>query len=166
MHFDIPDDINEALLGLNWMIGRWVGNGNGEWPGIGEFEYGQQIEFSTNSGPYLHYICQTWTLNDEGQPDEPLTMETGFWLPHDNATVDVLISHPEGWIETWYGHVQGAKIELTTDVVASIPNSQLQVTGGQRLYGNVEGDLMWTWDRATKDVALQPYMWARLTKQS
>jgi hypothetical protein len=165
MHFDIPEGINEALLGLNWLIGTWSGNGHGEWPDTGEFEYGQQVDFSTNGGPYLHYICQTWILDEDGQPAAPLTTETGYWLPHDDATVDVLVAHPEGWIETWYGRVQGAKIELTTDVVAAIPSAAQQVTGGQRLYGNVDDDLMWTWDLATNDIPLQPYMWARLSKQ-
>ncbi|REB80659.1 FABP family protein, partial [Cutibacterium acnes] len=28
----------------------------------------------------------------------------------------------------------------------------------------VEGDLLWTFDRATVDAPLQPYMWARLKR--
>ena len=66
--------------------------------------------------------------------------------------------------EVWAGTVQGAKIELTTDVVARTTTSELNYTGGRRLYGNVEGDLLWTLDRATTEVDLQPYMWARLTR--
>ena len=69
-----------------------------------------------------------------------------------------------GWAEVWAGTVQGAKIELTTDVVARTTTSELNYTGGRRLYGNVEGDLLWTLDRATTEVDLQPYMWARLTR--
>jgi hypothetical protein len=56
---------------------RWQGNGHGSWPGMGDFEFGQQIDFATNRGPYLHYLSQTWTLDADGQPDEPLTMEGG-----------------------------------------------------------------------------------------
>ena len=66
--------------------------------------------------------------------------------------------------ETWGRASSGAKIELVTDVVARTTTAELQYTGGSRLYGNVEGDLMWTLDRATDDVPLQPYQWARLRR--
>ena len=45
-------------------------------------------------------------------------------------------------------------------------SSAVEYTGGHRLYGNVESDLLWTFDRATTDVALQPYLWARLQRVS
>ena len=81
MAFEVDPDLNQALMPLAWMIGRWQGNGHGSWPGMGDFEFGQQIDFATNRGPYLHYLSQTWTLDADGQPDEPLTMEGGFWRP-------------------------------------------------------------------------------------
>ena len=62
------------------------------------------------------------------------------------------------------GALLGAKIELTTDLVARTDTAELPYTGGHRLYGNVDGDLMWAFDRATTDVRLQPYMWARLQR--
>jgi hypothetical protein len=164
MHFDIPENLNPALLGINWMIGTWQGNGHGNWPDVGDFQFGQQIEFATNGDKYLHYMSQMWTLDDEGQPDKSLTMESGFWRLHDDATIELLLAHPEGFVEVWTGNVQGAKIELTTDVVARTVTADLEYTGGSRLYGNVNGDLMWTWDRATSDIELQPYMWAQLKK--
>lgn len=164
MAFEIDSDLNSALMPLAWLIGSWQGNGHGSWPGVGDFEFGQQIDFATNRGDYLHYLSQTWTLDPEGQPDEPLTMESGFWRPAGSGELDVVLTNPEGWAEIWAGRVQGAKIELTTDVVARTTSSELAYTGGHRLYGNVEGDLLWTFDRATADVELQPYMWARLAR--
>jgi hypothetical protein len=165
MHFEIRDDVNEQLLGLAWLLGTWVGNGHGTWPDTGDFEYGQQIEFTQNGGPYIYYFSQTWFLDAEGQPEKPLLTETGYWLPHDDATVDAVLAHPEGIAELWSGKVQGAKIELTTDVVVRVPDSTLAYTGGQRLYGNVDGDLLWTWDRGTEEIPLQPFMWAKLQRQ-
>ncbi len=164
MAFELDPDLNQALLPLAWIIGTWQGNGHGSWPGIGDFEFGQQIDFATNGGPYLHYLSQTWTLDAAGQPDSSLTMESGFWRPGEGGDLEVVLSDPEGWAEVWAGTVQGAKIELTTDVVARTTTSALTYTGGHRLYGNVEGDLLWTFDRATSDVELQPYMWARLAR--
>lgn len=164
MAFEIDTDLNPALLPLAWLIGRWQGNGHGNWPGLGDFEFGQQIDFATNGGPYLHYLSQIWTLGDDGQPAAPLTMETGFWRPAGDGELELVLANPQGWAEVWVGTSQGAKIELTTDLVARTTTAELAYTGGHRLYGNVEGDLMWAFDRATTDVALQPYLWAQLQR--
>ncbi len=164
MAFEIPSDLNPALAPLAWMIGRWVGRGRCTWPGQAEFEFGQQIDFSTNGGPWLHYLSQTYTLDDQGQPKEPLGMEDGFWRPQADGAVDVVMCHPEGWSEVWAGTITGARIELVTDVVARTNNADLPYTAGHRLYGNVESDLMYTFDRATTDEELQPYLWARLAR--
>ena len=164
MHFEIRDDVNEALLGTAWLLGSWAGNGHGNWPDVGDFEFGQQIDFSTNGGPFLHYVSQCWTLDENGQPKAPLTMEDGFWRPGADADVEMVVAHPEGIVEVWAGAIQGTKIEATTDLVARTKTGEPAVTGGQRLYGNVEGDLLYAWDRAADGVPMQPYMWARLQK--
>ena len=104
-------------------------------------------------------------MNPDGPPAAPLRMETGFWRPNvDTRKVDVLMAAPEGWAEVWTGNIDGAKIELVTDAVARTEEALVPYTGGQRLYGQVEGDLLWTFDRATVDAPLQPYMWARLKR--
>lgn len=166
MAFEITPDLNPKLMPLAWMIGRWQGSGHGTWPGQGEFDFGQQIEFASNGEPYLHYISQTYVADRKGNPVSPLGMETGFWRPQDDGTLEVVMCHPDGWSEVWTGKVDGAKIELVTDVVARTKNAAMEYTGGERLYGNVESDLLWTFDRAIKDTPLQPYMWARLQRRT
>lgn len=163
MAFEIPQDLPSNLMGLAWMIGRWVGNGNGQWPGQDDFTYGQQIDF-TPTGDALHYVSQLYEVDEEGTPTRPISMETGFWRPSLDGTVDAVLSAPEGWAEVWTGKIEGAKIELVTDAVMRTQNATLDYTGGQRLYGQVEGDLLWTFDRATTDQELQPYLWARLQR--
>jgi len=162
--FEIPADLNPTLLGLAWLIGRWRGNGRGSWPGTGEFEFGQQIDFAANGEPYLHYLAQFYTLDADGQPDRPLGMETGFWRPAADGSLEVVLSNPQGWAEVWTGKLAEGRIDLTTDVVARTVTAELPYTGGSRLYGNVEGDLMWAFDRASTEVAMQPYMWGRLQR--
>ena len=39
-----------------------------------------------------------------------------------------------------------------------------EYTAGQRLYGNVEGDLLWTFDKAAEGHPLQSHQWARLRR--
>lgn len=162
MAFEIPSDLNPVLMGVAWLIGRWEGTGNGHWPGTGEFTYGCQIDFSENGGDYLHYLMQLYEVDDEGRAVKPLGMETGFWRPQADGAIEVSLAHPDGYAELWEGTITGAKIELRTDAVVRPVSAPIPYTGGHRLYGNVESDLLWTFDRATTEVELQPYLWARL----
>ncbi len=164
MAFTIPSDLNPKLMPLAWLIGTWVGNGHGSWPGRGDFEYGIQVDFADNGSDYLHYICQTYLVDENSRPLEPLWMETGFWRPSEDKKIEVVLADPQGRAEVWVGDIDGAKIALTTDLVARTETADPAVTGGQRLYGQVEADLWWAYDRASEDVKLQPYMWAKLKR--
>lgn len=164
MAFEIRSDLSPNLVGVAWLIGRWQGTGHGQWPDTGAFTYGCQIDFVENGGAFLHYLMQTYELGEDGTAMKPLSMETGFWRPQPDGTVEVSLAHPDGYAELWEGRITGGKIELRTDAVVRPISAPLEYTGGHRLYGNVESDLMWTFDRATTDVELQPYLWARLQK--
>lgn len=164
MAFEIPSDLDPALMGVAWMIGTWRGNGHGTWPDRGRFEYGQQIDFTNTGGAFLTYVSQLYTVDEQGQPEQPLMIETGFWRPQLDGTVEVVLSNPEGWAEVWAGKLEGAKIELVTDAVMRTQSSSIAYTGGQRLYGQVDGDLLWTQDRATTTEPLQSHLWARLQR--
>ena len=164
MAFQIPADLDPSLVALAWLIGHWARTGNGTWTGRGDFSYGCRIDFADNGGPYLHYLCQMFELDEDGSPLRPLSMETGFWRPQPDASLEVVMAHPDGYAEVWFGSITGAKIELTTDAVARTLNAADSYTGGHRLYGQVDGDLLFTVDRATEDHQLQNYLWARLRR--
>lgn len=161
--FQIPTDMHPDLVALAWLVGRWEGRGHGNWPGVGEFEFAQQIEFTENGGSYLHYISQTFETNDEGVAVKARSMETGFWRPRRDGKVEVVMCHPEGYSEVWFGSLSGPRIDLTTDAVARTETA-FGYTGGTRLYGQVESDLMYAFDRASTEHELQPYMWGRLKR--
>jgi hypothetical protein len=161
--FEISDDLHPVLLGLAWMIGRWEGAGKGTYPGQPDFDFGQQIDFAHNGQNYLHYLSQTFELDAKGMAVKPLTMETGFWRPQSDGTIEMVMCHPGGYAEVWYGKITGARVELSTDAVVRTSTAE-EYTAGQRLYGNVEGDLMWTFDRAALGQPLQSYLWGRLQR--
>ena len=73
----------------------------------------------------------------------------------------MLLAHPTGFVEIYLGEVDGAKIELRTDVVARTETAK-EYTAGHRLYGLVEGELMWAYDMAAVGQPLQPHLSAQL----
>ncbi|MDR0488013.1 MAG: FABP family protein [Propionibacteriaceae bacterium] len=162
MAFEIDSRINPELMGVAWMLGHWEGTGHS--PKIGDGQFAVTVEFTENGGNYLHYIMQAFEVDEEGRPTRSLGMETGFWRPKTDGEIEVVIVHPEGIAEIYIGTIDGAKIELQTDVVARTVTADIPATGGHRLYGNVESDLMFTYDRGTTEEDLQPYLWARLKR--
>ena len=74
-----------------------------------------------------------------------------------------MLAHPTGFAEIWYGEIDGAKIELRTDVVARTVTAK-EVTAGHRLYGLVNGELLWAYDMAAEGQPLQPHLWATLVR--
>ena len=63
----------------------WEGRGHGDYPTIEKFEFGQQIDFSHNGKPYLHYVSQTYVVGEDGTKERPLAVETGFWRPRPDS---------------------------------------------------------------------------------
>ena len=162
---ETSDGLHSSLRGLAWMIGRWEGSGKATYPGSEDYDFGQQIDFAHNGQDYLHYLSQTFELGADGTPLRSLTMETGFWRPQADGSLEVVMCHPAGYAEVWYGQITGLKIELATDAVVRTASAE-EYAAGQRLYGHVEGDLLWTFDKAAQGQPLQSHMWARLRRVS
>ena len=164
MPFELPSDLNPALAGLAWLRGRWEGTGFVQWPGAPKAQFRQQVDFADNGGDYLHYLSQSFEVDADGHPVRALAMETGFWLPHADGTLDIVMCSPEGYSEIWYGTLQPGRVDVTTDAVVRSPDAKVAYTSGRRLYGTVDGKLMYSFDRSTTDHPLQPYLWATLVR--
>jgi hypothetical protein len=161
---EIPSDLNPALIGLAWLRGHWEGTGYREWPGEEKISYAIQIDFAENGDDYLHYLAQSFEVDDDGRAVKPISMETGFWRPLPDGTVDVMMCSPDGYAEIWFGKLSPGRIDLTTDAVARTKEAKVAYNSGRRLYGLVEGKLMFAFDRSTEDQPLQSYVWATLQR--
>ena len=168
-------EVPEALRPLSWLIGRWVGVGTGQYPTIEDFRFGQEVSFSTDGRPFLSYSSRSWLLDDDGNRVRPLATESGFWRPRPENQIEVTLAHPTGYSEVWYGHLEvtgienavitGARAELRTEVVARTVSAKVYEQG-HRLYGLVEGRLLWTFDMAAVGEPLVNHLAATLTLAS
>ncbi|MGB2839161.1 MAG: FABP family protein [Actinomycetes bacterium] len=161
--FEIPDDLAPECVPLAWLLGSWAGLGFGGYPTIDDFRFAQEVTFEHNGKPFLSYRSFSWLLDDDGQRVRPLATETGFWRPRPDGRLEVLLAHPTGFSEIWEGTLDGPRIEIRTDVVARTESAK-EYTSGHRLYGLVDGDLMWAFDMAAMGEPLQPHLSAQLAR--
>ncbi len=160
---DATYDLHPDLVPLAFLLGTWRGLGVGGYPTIESFAFEQEIVFSHVGKPYLTYTSRSWLIDGEGEHMRPGASEAGFWRPQPDGKLEVMLSHPTGFSEIWVGEVAFSKIELQTDVVARTTSAK-EVTAGHRLYGLVDGELMWAYDMAAVGQPLGPHLSARLQK--
>ena len=161
---EVPEGLDPALTALGWLVGQWEGTGNGTDHEGNDFAFEQRIQFWPGGGPYMYYLAQAYLLDEDGKPGEMFDMETGFWHPKPDASLSVTTTNSNGWTEVLVGKIQVTRIDLRTDAVMRTESATVDHTAGQRLYGKVEGDLMYALDRATTSHELRPHMWARLKR--
>jgi hypothetical protein len=165
---ELSTDLPAPLVPLAWLVGSWAGAGVVGYPTVPEAQFGQEVELSHDGRPFLSYSSRTWLLDGDGEKVRPLATESGFWRPGGPAAsggveVEVLLAHPTGIVEIYLGIVDGPRADLATDVVARTATAK-EYTAAKRLYGLVEGDLLWAMDMAAVGQPLQAHSSARLKR--
>jgi hypothetical protein len=98
--------------------------------------------------------------------------ESGFWriaperpdgLAENQFPVEVLMADPAGHLALYVGAVGNGRIDLVSDLIART-STAAEVAAGKRLYGLVNGELMWAWDLAAFGHPMQTYASARLSR--
>ncbi|TIC88375.1 FABP family protein [Nocardioides sp. GY 10113] len=163
MAFELPDNLHPNCGPIAWLLGTWRGNGHGDYPTIDKFQYGQELIFTHDGRPFFHYFARSWIVDENGEKVRDAALETGFMRAVGDGKLELVLTHSSGITEIWYGHADAGKIELHTAGVGFTETAK-EVAGGQRMYGNVEGDLLYAYDMAAVGQELQPHLWARLKR--
>jgi len=130
-----------------------------------EKRFEQEVSFTSDGRPFLHYRSQTWLVDDDGNRVAPAFTETGYWRPGaGERDVEVVLVNPTGIAEVYDGEVVFRKVEIRTIGVGRTPTAK-EVTGLHRLYGLVEdGDLAYAVDMKAVGNDLQPHFSAKLKR--
>ena len=164
MPFELPQNLHPDCGPVAWMLGTWGGHGKGDYPSVEAFDYGQELVFQQDGRPFFHYFSRSWVIDEAGEKVREAAQETGFLRCRPGGEVELLLTHNTGFVEIWYGQAADGRLELSTDLVART-HSAKEVNGGHRLYGNVEGRLLYAYDMAATGHELQPHLWAQLERQ-
>lgn len=179
MAFSIPDDLAPEVYPLAWLVGSWRGEGIISYPSIPEAKFVQDVTFDHDGGPYLRFTSTLRLPAHEGGADsEPIaetiwSTETGYWriaperpegLSEDRTPLEVMLADPSGRMSLYLGAVGNGRVDLVSDLIART-STGADVAASNRMYGLVEGSLMWVWELAAFGNPLQSYASAQLFRQ-
>lgn len=165
MVFELDPTLNPALAPLAWLVGRWEGAGVVGYPTIESANFGQELTIEHDGRPFLSMSSRTWLLDADGNQVRPLASEQGFWRVLENGEIELLLTHPTGFVEMYVGRKDANRpaVELATDGVLRSPLAK-PYNSGARMYGLVDSQLMWVMDMAAMGQPLQSHVSAQLKR--
>ncbi|MEU3726466.1 FABP family protein [Streptomyces sp. NPDC031705] len=161
------------------LLGRWHGRGRGAYPTLAQdFRYEQEITFSHDGRPFLRYEARAWLIDEAGAPVRPAGREAGWWRVTPDASLEVVLAHPTGIVETYTGRVWGTgagaeaatggtavlEAEIETKDVSLTPLAK-EVTGTRRHYTLDGAGLTVVHDMAAVGQPLQHHLTTRLRRR-
>ena len=172
MPFEFPEGLAPEVYPLAWLVGRWHGEGVIDHPATGERAFVNDVVIDHDGGPYLRYES-TLRVLEAGPADGTVwSTESGYWristdrpdgLPDESHAVEVLLADASGRLSLFLGVVGNGRVDLATDFVARTATAS-EVTAAKRMYGLVEGQLLWAEDLAAFGHPLRSYASARLDR--
>ncbi|MCT2591570.1 FABP family protein [Streptomyces sp. N2-109] len=157
-----PHVLLAPLIGF---LGTWAGRGKGGYPTLAEdFAYAQEVTFSHDGRPFLHYEARAWLLGADDTPLRPSARESGWWRLQPEGRVEALITQPTGVAEIMVGHAVEGTLDLTTQQVALTPTAK-EVNATRRRYTLTgEDTLDFVHDLAAVGRPLQHHLSAHLRR--
>lgn len=155
-----PHELLAPVLGL---LGRWAGRGRGGYPTLdAEFTYAQEVTFSHDGRPFLHYEARAWLLDADGAPLRPSARESGWWRLQPGGRVEALVTQPTGIAEILVGGADAGTVDLGSHAVALTPTAK-EVNATRRRYTLTDADTLdFTHDLSAVGEPLQHHLSATL----
>lgn len=77
--------------------------------------------------------------------------------------IEVSLAHSDGTLELYLGEINGPRIDIATDAIVRGAGGK-EYGAASRMYGLVDGHLLWAWDIAALGTELASHASARLAK--
>ena len=159
-----------------------------------EGEFAHRVSFSHDGGGFLNYSASAWLLREDNAPlvseigywrlsrpaaeadagpgllppTAPLATRTvddveALRTEGGGFDIEASIVHSDGVSELYLGQVRGPRIDIATDAVIRTAGAK-PYSAATRMYGLVEGHLLWAWDIAALGGELASHASARLAR--
>ncbi|KAG2590786.1 UPF0678 fatty acid-binding protein-like protein At1g79260 [Panicum virgatum] len=154
-----PPVPHPAVAPLAFLLGKWRGEGEGSFPTISSFRYGEELLFSHHpSKPVISYTQKTW----KAASGEPMHAESGYWRPRPDGSIEVVIVQSTGLAEVQKGSYDAEKktVTLQSELVGNASKVK-QIT---RAFQVADGELSYVVQMATITTSLQPHLKALLKR--
>lgn len=110
----------------------------------------------TDPGPALLPPVAPATARTVDDVEELRTANGGF-------PIEVSIAHSDGILELYLGEINGPRVDIASDAIVRAAGSK-EYGAASRLYGLVDGHMLWAWDIAALGTPLRSHASARLAK--
>jgi hypothetical protein len=156
----VGPDLHADVSSLEFLLGTWEGGGDGEYPTIEPFRYGERIRFEHVGDPFLIYSLRSWSADDGA----PLHLENGFLRPGSaNREVELTLAHPLGLTEVSLGRVEGTALELLSTAITRTTTGSA-VTGLIRRYIVVGDDMSYEIDMSMDGTSMSRHLTGSLRR--
>ncbi|MDY0910818.1 FABP family protein [Microbacterium sp. CFBP9034] len=141
-----------------WLHGDTAGAADTSMPLVAEMGYWRLSRAATDAdaGPGLLPPVTTGVVRTVDDVELLRNPEGGF-------DIEVALVHADGVSELYLGQIRGPRIDISTDAVVR-PAGAKAYAAASRMYGLVDGHLLWAWDMAALGHELGAHASARLAR--
>lgn len=160
---DAPElhPLNAPLIPL---LGSWQGTGEGNYPTIPSFAFGEELRFGHVGKPFVAMTQRT----RQRESGTPLHAESGYLRPQPGGAIEFVLSQPSGIVEIHTGSVAqtefGVEVDLSSESVHVTPAAKL-VRETRRRYVVEGGTLTCDFWMAAMGEPLTHHLHSVLTRQ-
>ncbi|MBL0888113.1 FABP family protein [Myceligenerans indicum] len=186
MPFAFPEGLAPEVYPLAWLVGTWSGSGVIDHPAVGRRAFTQELTFDHDGGPYLRFestlrVGSAEPVTDPaadgeaaaGPAESVWSTETGYWrvstdrpdgLGEDRHPLEVIVADAAGRMTLFLGAAGNGRIDLASDAIARTSTSS-DVRASKRMYGLVDGRLLWVEELAAFGEPLRSYASGELDRR-